>query len=138
MAYTWSAELETGNTTIDGQHKELIAAINKLLEACSAGKGRAQISETSNFLMDYTKRHFADEERLQRENKYPDYANHKVYHDGFVKVVAQLVQDLNREGPTVVMVGKINSTIAQWLLNHIKREDTKVAAHIKQNKLQTV
>lgn len=134
MAYTWSADLETGNATIDSQHKELISAINKLLDACSAGQGRTQIAETSNFLVEYTKRHFGDEERLQRDSKYPDYATHKTYHDGFVKVVAKLVQDLNHEGPTIVMVGKINSTIAQWLLNHIKREDTKVAAHIKQQK----
>lgn len=132
MAYSWSTDLETGNTAIDSQHKELITAINKLLEACSTGQGRVQVMDTSNFLLNYTKRHFADEEILQRKSNYPDYINHKKYHDEFVKVVADLTTQLEKDGPTIVAVSKINSAIAGWLINHIKKEDVKVAAHIKQ------
>lgn len=40
MAYSWTADLETGNAKIDDQHKQLFVAINNLLEACSKGKGR--------------------------------------------------------------------------------------------------
>ncbi|MEF9941654.1 MAG: hemerythrin family protein [Lachnospiraceae bacterium] len=131
MSYTWSKDLETGNATIDGQHKELIQAINKLLDACSAGKGRAEVEQTSQFLLNYTSRHFADEEKLQIQSKYPDYPNHKRYHTEFVKVVQNITKELDKEGPTIVMVGKVNTAIAGWLLNHIKREDAKVAAHIR-------
>lgn len=131
MAYTWSKKLETGNATIDSQHKELINAINELLSACSEGKGRTKIKETSNFLLDYTKRHFAAEEKLQLQSSYPDYSNHKKYHDGFVKEVHQIVDQLEKEGATLVMVGKINNTIAGWLINHISNEDVKVAEHIR-------
>lgn len=131
MAYAWNKKLETGNATIDSQHKELITAINELLDACSVGKGRAKIKETSDFLLDYTKRHFADEEKLQIQSRYPDYKNHKNYHEGFVKVVNQIVDQLETEGPTLVMVGKINSAIAGWLINHISTEDVKVADHLR-------
>lgn len=132
MAYQFTKDLETGNPTIDGQHKELIEAINSLLEACSTGKGRDKLSETSNFLLSYTKRHFGDEERLQQQYGYPDAVNHKKYHEGFVKVVNDIVTELNSTGPTIVLVGKINNSIASWLLNHITREDVKVAKHIKE------
>jgi hemerythrin len=131
MAYTWNKRLETGNVTIDNQHKELIAAINSLLDACSEGKGRTKIEETSQFLVNYTKRHFADEEKLQLQSHYPDYANHKKYHEGFVQEVNQIVAELKKEGPTLVMVGKINNAIAGWLIRHISTEDVKVANHIK-------
>src|SRR5574344_443046 len=100
MSYTWSEKLETGNATIDSQHKELINAINELLSACSEGKGRTKIKETSNFLLDYTKRHFAAEEKLQLQSSYPDYSNHQKYHDGFVKEVHQIVDQLEKEGAT--------------------------------------
>ena len=30
-----------------------------------------------------------------------------------------------------MLVGKVNSSIAGWLINHIKREDVKVAAHVR-------
>lgn len=131
MAYPWKTQYETGNTTIGTQHKQLIGAINDLLEACSAGKGRQQIQTTSKFLSDYTKTHFSDEEQLQIKSKYPDYQNHKKYHDGFIKVVDDIVAQLDKEGPTIAMVAKINTTIAGWLLNHISKEDVKVAQHIK-------
>ena len=131
MAYSFTPDLLTGNTTIDSQHKELIAAINSLLEACSQGKGRAALSDTSKFLYDYTSKHFADEEKLQLASKYPDYANHKQYHEGFKQVVREISAQLDKEGPTIVLVGKVNNSIAGWLLNHIKKEDVKVAAHIR-------
>lgn len=35
MAFKWRDNLETGNLTIDNQHKELINAGNELLLACS-------------------------------------------------------------------------------------------------------
>lgn len=134
MAFTWTPELETGNNTIDTQHKTLIDAINKLLDACSQGKAREQVHETMSFLVDYTKKHFADEERLQRTSNYPDYTNHKRIHDDFIKTVADIAKELDEQGPTIVMIGKVNNAVGNWLVNHIKREDTKVAAHIRASK----
>ena len=61
MIYKWSDDLLTGNTQIDTEHKELIKAINDLLEACSKGKGRAEIEKTVKFLSSYTKTHFTNE-----------------------------------------------------------------------------
>ena len=131
MAYAFTKDLETGNALIDQEHKELINAINKLLDACSVGKGRDTLKETAEFLYKYTDKHFSDEEKLQLSSHYPDYANHKKYHEEFKKVVRDIVNQLNTEGATVVLVGKVNSSIAGWLINHIKREDVKVAAHVK-------
>lgn len=131
MAYTFTKDLETGNALIDSEHRQLFDAINNLLEACSEGKGRANLESTAQFLLDYTKKHFADEEKLQLQTKYPDYQNHKRYHSEFVKTVKDLVDELHREGPTIAMVGKVNKIIAGWLINHIKREDVKIAQHIK-------
>lgn len=131
MPYTWSKDLETGNALIDSQHKQLIEAINNLLAACSVGKGRAEMEKTTKFLYDYTSKHFSDEEKLQLQYRYPDYANHKKYHESFKQVVRELGDQLQKEGPTIALVGKVNQSIAGWLLNHIKREDVKVAAHIR-------
>jgi hemerythrin len=130
-AYTWSKDLETGNQLIDTQHKQLIQAINDLLDACSGGKGRQALDGTLDFLAKYTAKHFGDEENLQLKSGYPDYNNHKKLHDGFKVTVADLGRQLKAEGPTIALVGKVNSSIGGWLVNHIKREDTKVAAHLK-------
>ncbi len=131
MAYTFTKDLETGNPLIDSEHRQLIDAINGLLAACAAGKGRAELANTTKFLKEYTAKHFGDEEKLQIQNQYPDYVNHKRYHEDFKKVVAEICTKLDKEGPSVTLVGEVNSAIAGWLINHIKKEDVKVAAHIK-------
>jgi methyl-accepting chemotaxis protein len=131
--FTWSSDLETGNDLIDTQHKQLIEALGNLTDACSGGKGRSVLAETMDFLESYTAKHFGDEEALQKQSEYPDYPNHRRLHDDFKRVVAELGRQLKAEGPTIVLVGKVNTNIGGWLVNHIKREDMKVAAHLRKS-----
>lgn len=131
MAYQFTKDLETGNSVIDSEHKQLIDAVNALLDACAKGQGRTQLSTTANFLLNYTKKHFADEEAIQMKNRYPDYTRHKKIHEDFKKTAADLVSKIESEGPTVANVGQINSLLAGWLLNHIKGEDKKLANYLK-------
>lgn len=131
MSYQFTTDLITGNAAIDSQHMQLIQAINDLLAACAAGKGRAELAKTTQFLYDYTSKHFSDEENLQLKTHYPDYQNHHKYHEGFKQVVKDLNKKLEAQGPTLILVSEVNTAVAGWLLNHIKREDKKVAAHIK-------
>jgi hemerythrin len=131
MAYVWKEEWATRNNLIDSEHKELFKAINGLLAACTAGKGRAEITSTVAFLESYTAKHYGDEEQLQIRSKYPDYTRHKKLHDGFKAFVRQLSVDLNREGPTVSLVAKVNSGCGDWLIHHIQVEDQELAQHIR-------
>lgn len=131
MAYVFNADLETGNKLIDSQHKQLFDAINSLLDACSKGQGRAVMAPVTKFLYDYTSKHFSDEEKLQQASGYPDYPNHKIYHEGFKQTVLDISKELEEKGPSIVLLGKVNTMIGDWLVKHIKREDVKVAAHLK-------
>lgn len=132
--YTYSQDLQTGNMTIDTQHKEWIDALNKLLNACSQGKGRDSIREILVFLQSYTAKHFADEEALQMRAHYPEYRTHKGYHDAFKKVVQDVIAEYDKTGPTIVLIGKINTQLGNWFINHIKNEDKKMAAFIQSQK----
>lgn len=129
--YDFTPELETGNQLIDEEHRELIDAINNLLLACGEGKGRGEIRKTLEFLNDYIAYHFSDEEKLQRQYGYPDYETHKRYHEEYKGVVAGILDEFEQGGATVALVSKTNQAIAGWLLNHIQKEDVKVAAHIR-------
>lgn len=131
MAYQFTKDLETGNRVIDSEHRQLIDAVNLLLDACAKGQGRTQVLDTAHFLLDYTKKHFSDEESIQVKNHYPEYTRHKKIHEDFKKTAAGLVQKIEVEGPTVANVGQINTLLAGWLLNHIKGEDKKLANYLK-------
>lgn len=131
MAYDFDKTLETGNTLIDSQHKELIASINRLLDACSQGKGREEIKNTIAFLKNYTDKHFGDEELLQQKYKYPDIVNHKNLHQTFKDDVKKISEEFEQNGTSIALTFKVNS-IAAWFINHIKVHDKKVVAHIKE------
>ena len=96
--YEFTSELETGNELIDSEHKELIDAINNLLLACGEGKGRGEIRKTLEFLNDYIAYHFSDEEKLQRQYGYPDYENHKRYHEEYKRIVAGILNEFEQGG----------------------------------------
>ncbi len=131
VSFAWSRSLETGNAQIDEEHRQLIQAVNRLLEACASGKGGEELSGTIDFLTQYTMTHFRHEEALQLQYGYPDYASHKRYHETFIKVVENLASRLKEEGATAQLLMEINKQMAGWLLNHIKTEDTRVARHIQ-------
>ncbi len=133
MAYSWDKSLETGNLEIDCQHRSLVDAVNNLLNACSEGKGRNEVEKTLKFLQDYVIRHFSDEEKLQIKSNYPDYKAHREKHEVFKKEVNEIVEEFKKGGATIQLVAKVNSSVAGWLISHIKTEDKRVAAHIKNN-----
>jgi len=131
MAYSWDSSLESGYPKVDNQHKQLVAALNNLIEASIEGKGDAAVLDTLDFLTGYAVKHFADEEQLQADYDYPDYLNHKRLHDEFKKVVVDLVGKVRAEGPTEAMISKVASVIGAWLLNHIRGDDFRMAAFVK-------
>ena len=44
--------------------------------------------------------------------------------------MADIVARLSVNGPTIALVGEINTALAGWLINHIKKEDKKLAAYL--------
>ena len=53
-----SDNLLTGNDKIDGQHKELISKINKLVKSCENGSCQIESIKILDYLADYTEFHF--------------------------------------------------------------------------------
>jgi hemerythrin len=128
---TWSRDLETGHPLIDDQHQRLIAAVNALFDAHRNGKGRTEVERTMNFLVDYTFKHFSEEEKLQEKHKYPDYPRHKQIHAEFKETAARMADALHLNGPTDEYITHVYTTIGRWVINHIKSEDFKLVAHIR-------
>jgi hemerythrin len=129
--FTWKEEFATGHTMIDTHHQQLFKAINDLLDACKSGHAKDRLNSTMQFLIDYTAKHFSEEEKLQQHHHYPDYPNHKKLHEAFKNTISELAKQLQSDGPTAVLVTKISSKTGDWLIQHIASQDKKVAAHLR-------
>lgn len=130
--YEFTKKLETGNAIIDKEHRELIAAVNKLLEACSKGEGRSSMDETIKFLNNYVDEHFSHEEQLQQKSRYPGIKPHKAFHEQYKKTLQEITSRISASGPTIVELGKLNGHIGV-LITHITTEDKKLAAFLSQS-----
>ena len=131
MRYEVTQDLVTGNALIDSEHRQLFAAVNDLMDACSQGKGRDQIQKTVKFLSDYVVKHFGDEENLQVKHKYPGYPAHKTFHDGYRRQLTEKSQQLLVDGPSIKALGELNQVIGV-LVSHIRTEDKRLAHYIKE------
>jgi hemerythrin len=132
MEYVWNESLAVGQETIDGQHKQLFAAINDLIRICSKGEfSREELKKSLDFLNDYTIKHFFDEEQIQLKYKYPDYENHKQLHESCKKALHELMVEWIMKGSSGTLFEGLKVKVADWLVNHIKTQDTRIGAHIK-------
>ncbi|MDR0707273.1 MAG: bacteriohemerythrin [Treponema sp.] len=129
--FQWSDSLATGNKQIDAEHKQLIEAINGFFGACSTNSGSDKMQKTINFLLDYTVKHFYNEERLQIQYKYPGYENHKKFHENFKKNVRDLMVEFINKGASDELIKRAKHDIGEVIIAHIQHEDMRLAAHIR-------
>jgi len=136
VRFAWDRTLETGIPIIDNQHKRWIAAVNALFETHQRGKGIKEIERTMAFLVEYTLKHFDDEEEIQEKYGYPNHLEHKHIHNKFKGEAQHLAAVLHRDGPTDELITHTCVTIGRWVINHIKRVDSKMAAYIRDKEQQ--
>ena len=131
MAFSVTSDLITGNDMIDSQHRQLFGAINDFQAANSSGQGKERVNATMKFLVEYTAKHFGDEEALQQKSGYPDQVNHKKLHEEFKSLVNDLSKQQQQDSASTMILTKLSNSLGNWFINHIMREDKRVAAHVR-------
>ena len=126
----WSSEYETGNAAVDEQHKELFNLVQQVIDV-GALDTKENIETVIGFLANYAVSHFAMEEALMVESKYPEYTQHKAIHDEFVQNVVAFINRLKTEGESVSVNDTINNFVTVWLKEHIMGSDKAMATHYK-------
>lgn len=119
----WKADFSVGVAEFDNQHKKLIDLINKLHDAMRAGEGKKQLSGILEELVNYTKVHFANEEKYFGQYGYPDNSLHKLEHDKLTRQVIEFQRDYN-DGKTTISIDVMNF-LRTWLVDHIGGVDKK-------------
>ncbi len=131
MSFEWNEGLATGIAGIDNQHKELFKQLNVLLDAMDRGKGKEDVGQVLVFLENYIATHFRDEERYMSERAYDGLHSQRAEHSRFIKDFYRLKNELMQWGNTLHVVVRVEQALGNWLINHIKTEDKKMAATLK-------
>ncbi|HOX31763.1 MAG TPA: bacteriohemerythrin [Spirochaetales bacterium] len=117
----WDASLETGNPTIDAQHRRLIALVNELHEAMRGGKGSSVLEHIFSELGSYTKYHFATEEKAFELYGYERREEHARQHAELLRSVAELAGKIERKELGISV--DVLTFLTDWVRNHIRKED---------------
>jgi len=136
----WDSSMSVGEKSIDAQHKQLFAQINKLIEILSSlSVDVGFLRKTGHFLYTYIKVHFTYEEKYMEENNYPGLENHKKIHQNFIQFYKDFQKELKEEMTSdnfssieiERLLEKIKKYLLEWLVQHIKGIDQGYAKYIK-------
>jgi len=130
----WTDELSVKIAEIDGEHKTLVAMINKLNDAMRQGKGKELLGEIVDGLTKYTATHFATEEKYFDKFGYPDAAKHKKQHADFVQKVSEFKSGFE-QGKITLSIDVV-SFLSNWLKTHILGTDKQYSEFFREKGLR--
>ncbi len=126
--FKWDDSFATGVDAMDEQHKKLFRMVNDLYRAMKEKRAKEALNGIVDELIDYTAKHFREEEQVMAKAGYPDIARHKVIHKELVGKVLDVQKKL-KSGKAVVGIDLLNF-LKDWLVNHIKGTDKKYGSFI--------
>ncbi len=124
----WDESYSVNVREIDSQHRRLVRLLNELHEAMKFGRSRDGLGEIFHEVVEYAKYHFATEERLMREARFPDYLLHRAVHEDVISRLADFHGQFDDRGPAITMMTL--QFFRDWLRNHFVAEDQAIGRYV--------
>jgi hemerythrin-like metal-binding protein len=133
--YDWTDDWSVGVRQMDQHHKRLFDIINKLHEEMKKGIKPEKVAAIIKELLDYTKYHFGEEEKLMERVNYTGLSAQKNAHRKFIDQI-QEYKDKADQGQGVFLSASIVRTVGDWLKNHIGTMDKKYTRAMNEKGIQ--
>ncbi len=125
----WDDSYSVGIQAIDDDHKKLLTLINNLQTSVLYPTGEAFERHALGELVDYTKYHFAREEKLMSEYDYPDFEPHRKQHEEMIAKVGDYMAAY--ENDREATIDELTVFLKTWLLSHIAGTDQKYSGYLR-------
>ena len=129
MRIEWDESYSVKIGDIDDQHKELINLFNEVHDCIDSNRAIERLGSVLEDLIDYTRVHFVTEEKLLRENGYPNYEQHKKMHDDLTIRVLDLQDRYSKDHSVAVLIDSMKF-MTDWLTQHIIRTDKQYSTYL--------
>jgi hemerythrin len=124
--------MEVGIPKVDEQHRELVDRINQVMSLGVDSVSKEETQKTLNFLGDYIRKHFRDEETLQAQSGYPKYEWHREQHKLYVENFEKLDKEFKQNGASMKFSLDLNNSIVGWIVKHIKSVDKEFGKYYQE------
>ena len=126
----WNDEYLTFNQVIDEQHQRLFEIINGIYDMIRVGRGHESVAHALSDLTEFTRFHFATEEKYMQEASFAGLEHHAAEHGRMLDEIRELRHRI-LDGSTVVTMNEM-SFLKDWLLVHFTGLDRGLAAFLKE------
>ncbi len=132
MDTPWDSRYDTGIGSIDAQHRELLAVLNRLRRSIHERSGRVDLEGQLHLLVTLAEAHLAAEEALMADSGYPDLGPHTVDHAALLERLCALEARV-RDGQETA-ASAITACLDDWLDHHIRSGDQGFVAYLEERR----
>src|SRR5262245_39777776 len=120
----WKDHYSVGIEAVDHEHKELIELINRLHDELTREGPIASVESFFGDLFKGISAHFALEERLMREHRYDQFAQHKADHERLLDEIRAMMDELTADETTGV--DALSARLDAWFSRHFETHDARL------------
>jgi hemerythrin-like metal-binding protein len=128
------AELTVGFEEIDGQHRDLLDAIDRVRASLDGEPGTLRAALAA--LNDRFIAHFAAEEAFMDASGYPDRGKHRSAHDLFMQEVARQARELELYGLTPPAREWVENGLPEWTKFHVRVNDVPLGIYLRARRFE--
>ncbi len=121
----WSDRYAVGDASVDHEHRELIALINRLHAELIAGDPHGDVEGFFGDLECGITAHFALEESLMRAHRYDHYAAHKADHERLLDEIRDIMDDC-RDADLAAASAALAERLDGWFATHFATHDARL------------
>ena len=125
---TWSDSYSIGVPHIDEHHQHLFFLFNRFHDIFVKNAPDQDLSPLFDDLIDYVIYHFAAEEQLMQEYKFPKYEMHRKEHDKFSQRLVEVDKSSSDDRKHLLI--EIVVLLHNWLKAHILQSDAEFGRFI--------
>lgn len=128
MAFlAWHERYSIGNAEIDSQHRKLFELVNHFDDVIEMGM-TDELRQITEDLISSSVSHFRFEEGLMKDIAFPKLLDHQKMHGELINQLQEMRAKMTLGGH--VSTKSIVRFLADWLTNHIMREDMDYKAYL--------
>ncbi len=124
----WKDEHSINVKEIDIQHQKILELVNELHTSVEASVDKQDLEGLLTKLVEYTHKHFSDEEQLMKQHNYPNLTKHHKEHRILLQHLDHLVSAVsNGKHPTFRSDYDVSS---DWAMLHILECDKQLGTFL--------
>lgn len=111
-------------------HAEFVALRDDLLGLLAQQAAASEVDAQLERLLQHTSQHFAEEQRLMQEARFPPYTMHKMEHDRVLEDMQARIAQWQQQRDASALKNYLENALANWFVNHVSTMDFVTARYI--------